>query len=50
MQRDIDRQLEILFAKYDAAGDRGVLQSIRGVLNRRRYMENLVRDVEKELA
>jgi hypothetical protein len=26
------------------------LQAVRGLLNRRRYIENLVRDVEKELA
>ena len=50
MQRDTDTELESLFGKYDSSGDRGVLQTIRGVLNRRRYIQNLVRDVEKALA
>jgi len=51
MRGDIDRQLEILFRKYDAAAPesesaRQVLQEIRSVLNRRRYIENLIRDVD----
>jgi hypothetical protein len=50
MQRDTDTEPESLFGKYDSSGDRGVLQTIRGVLNRRRYIQNLVRDVEKALA
>jgi molecular chaperone HscB len=50
MQREADTELHSLFAKYDSSGDRAVLQSIRGVLNRRRYIRNLVRDVEKALA
>jgi molecular chaperone HscB len=43
------RALEGLFAKFDQSGDRAVLQEIRQVLDRRRYVSNLVRDVEKEL-
>jgi molecular chaperone HscB len=50
MERDADTELKSLFGKYDSSGDRGVLQTIRGVLNRRRYIQNLVRDVEKALA
>jgi len=50
MQAETDEELSSLFARYDASGDRSVLQSIRGVLNRRRYIQNLVRDVDKALA
>ena len=46
-----DAELENLFKDHDASGDnRQILQAIRGVLNRRRYIQNLVRDVEKALA
>jgi molecular chaperone HscB len=41
--------LEGLFSKFDQNQDRAVLQEIRQVLDRRRYVSNLVRDVEKEL-
>ena len=48
---DNDAQLESLVRKYDASkGDQAILQTIRGALNRRRYIQNLVRDVEKALA
>lgn len=51
MLSDNDAQLQSLFQKYDASGeDQPVLQTIRGALNRRRYIQNLVRDVEKALA
>ena len=50
MQAETDSDLHALFGKYDASGDRAVLQYMRGVLNRRRYIQNLVRDVEKALA
>ena len=49
LQAKIDEELQQLFRKYDAAQDRGVLQEIRGILNRRRYIRNLVKEVEKEL-
>ena len=54
MRADIDRQLTSLFARYDASGERSetarqALNEIRGVLNRRRYIENLIRDVDKAL-
>jgi len=47
-------ELEKLFAKYDVAETRSetakqALQEIRGVLNRRRYIENLMRDVDRAL-
>jgi molecular chaperone HscB len=51
MLAESDAQLEQLFHRYDASGDdHEVLQTIRGALNRRRYIQNLVRDVEKALA
>jgi molecular chaperone HscB len=50
MQAETDEELSSLFESYDASEDRKVLQGIRGVLNRRRYIQNLVRDVEKALA
>ncbi|MBV8810041.1 MAG: Fe-S protein assembly co-chaperone HscB [Acidobacteriaceae bacterium] len=54
MRASIERELEVLFAKYDAAeahskAAKQALQEIRGVLNRRRYIENLVRDVDGAL-
>ena len=55
MRDEIDRDLENLFAKYDAAiaeseSARQALHDIRGVLNRRRYIENLLRDVDRALS
>jgi molecular chaperone HscB len=49
-----DRQLESLFIKYDSTTresetSKQALQEIRGVLNRRRYIENLIRDVDRAL-
>jgi hypothetical protein len=38
-----------LFERYDAAVDASVLDEIRSALNRRRYISNLVREVDKEL-
>lgn len=55
LRAEVDRELENLFAKYDAS-DAGsetakqALHDIRGVLNRRRYIENLIRDVDKALS
>jgi molecular chaperone HscB len=51
MRAGIDKELEALFARYDAAESqsetaRQVLHEIRGVLNRRRYIENLIREVD----
>jgi molecular chaperone HscB len=50
MREEIDRELAGKFAEYDTARDAGVLGDIRGMLNRRRYVRNLVNEVEKELA
>ena len=54
MRGEIDTELEKLFAKYDAADAQSetakqALHEIRGVLNRRRYIENLIRDVDRAL-
>lgn len=48
----IDHDLDQLFAKYDSAEAQSetakqALQEIRGALNRRRYIENLIRDVDR---
>jgi molecular chaperone HscB len=42
-------ELVTLFGRFDQSQDREVLQEIRQLLDRRRYVSNLVRDVEKEL-
>ncbi len=44
-----DRQLGALFGQYDASPSRDVLADIRNVLNRRKYIQNLVSEVEKTL-
>jgi molecular chaperone HscB len=38
------------FAKYDKNREASGLQDIRSILNRRRYIQNLVREVERALA
>jgi molecular chaperone HscB len=49
MLGEADLNLAALFERYDHKPDRTVLDQIRAVLNRRKYVSNLVRDVEKEL-
>jgi len=49
MLTEADAQLADLFAKYDASPEAASLDQIRATLNRRRYVANLMRDVEKEL-
>ena len=54
MREATDSELNALFHRYDASDSqsetaRQALQEVRGVLNRRRYIENLLRDVEKAL-
>lgn len=54
LRAKIDGELETLFSKYDASAAQSqtakqALHDIRGVLNRRRYIENLIRDVDKVL-
>lgn len=47
---EVDSELRSLFGQFDGGGGREVLARIRGVLNRRRYIQNLLRDVDKALA
>ena len=49
MRDGIDRELQKKFAEYDRTSDRAVLAEIRAVLNRRKYIRNLVSEVEKAL-
>jgi molecular chaperone HscB len=49
MLTDVDHQLESLYAKYDESPSRDTLSEIRGVLNRRKYIQNLVDEVQKSL-
>jgi len=50
MLADTDSELAVLFGQYDSAQNRDVLAAIRAILNRRRYIQNLVRDVDNALA
>ncbi len=55
MRAGTDGELERLFRKYDASvveseTAKQALHEVRGVLNRRRYIENLIRDVDRALA
>jgi len=50
MLAEADRQLQALFEKYDRTAQRETLSEIRGVLNRRKYILNLVNEVQKALA
>jgi molecular chaperone HscB len=54
MRASVDAELEKLFGKYDASEPQSetakqALHEVRGVLNRRRYIENLIRDVDRAL-
>lgn len=50
LQSKIDLDLAQLFAAHDAAPAKENLQPIRAILNRRRYIENLLRDVNEYLS
>ena len=49
MMTDVDSQLQKVFEKYDRAPQREVLSELRGALNRRKYIQNLVDEVHSEL-
>ena len=49
MLADIVTQLQSLFAQYDRAPQREALAKIRGVLNRRKYILNLLTEVRLQL-
>jgi molecular chaperone HscB len=50
MLHGADRDLEGEFRRYGRERSISVLNDIRGLLNRRKYLQNLVRDVERALA
>ncbi|MCW5965535.1 MAG: Fe-S protein assembly co-chaperone HscB [Bryobacterales bacterium] len=50
MRGDCDRALGDLFSTWDTQRTREALAEIRAILNRRRYIQNLVRDVDAALA
>jgi molecular chaperone HscB len=49
MRGEIDTALATLAEEFDALKDRAVLDQIHSTLNRRRYISNLVREVDKEV-
>ncbi len=46
MCKEIDGELKKLFAAWDAGHDAEVLTEIRGLLNRRKYITNLIKQTE----
>ena len=50
MRDEIDEQLARAFGAWDEKGDREKLSEVRGLLNRRKYIQNLVGEVEQSLA
>ena len=49
MRERVDGNLGRLFEEYDASRSREVLGEIRELLDRRRYIHNLVSEVGREL-
>jgi hypothetical protein len=50
MRDQLDRDREALFVRYDDQRDAATLGDLRALLNRRRYIENLVRDAQQALS
>jgi hypothetical protein len=50
MREEIDREMFDQFAAYDEAQSQAILEVIRGILNRRKYIRNLVNQVDKALS
>ncbi len=50
LRAEIDQELATRFGQWDQAAETGTLAQIRGLLNRRRYIENLLRDVNVHLS
>ena len=46
---ETDQRLQSLFEQYDGSKSRDTLSQIRNVLNRRKYIQNLVSEVQKTL-
>jgi len=49
MLAETDQQLQSFFEQYDKSKSQDVLSQIRNVLNRRKYIQNLVSEVERTL-
>jgi molecular chaperone HscB len=49
MLNETDQQLQSLFVRFDASQSKDALAQIRNVLNRRKYIQNLVSEVERTL-
>jgi molecular chaperone HscB len=50
LREQIDRERDGLFLRYDTQRDAATLGELRALLNRRRYIENLVRDAQQALS
>ncbi len=50
MLAEVDTQIQTLFVQYDANQSRDALAQLRTTLNRRKYIQNLVAEVERTLA
>ncbi len=50
LRRELDSKLEALFRRYDVQPGKSALEDIRAVLVHRRYVQNLLSQVNKELA
>ncbi|MCX6621426.1 MAG: Fe-S protein assembly co-chaperone HscB [Acidobacteria bacterium] len=50
MRSEADKALEVLFRESDQTHEAAVYDRMRLLLSRRRYIQNLVQEVEKELA
>lgn len=50
MLEEVDLEMGKLFAAWDAMPARETLAELRGLLNRRKYIQNLIQEVDKELA
>ncbi len=50
MLAEMDENMGVLFAAWDQRQARETLGELRGLLNRRKYIQNLIQEVDKELA
>jgi len=50
MLAEVDAQIQALFVQYDANPSRDTLAQLRTTLNRRKYVQNLVAEVERTFA
>ncbi len=50
MRRGMDADLDRLFGEYDSSKSQEVLQQVRSLLDRRKYVQNLVAQAERALA